>query len=89
MIVSYQVIAFKKPYNFLFKSECNLKKYSVIDWIKIVTLQGKQRLSKKQISELQFNFQIASISNFIYIFNSHIIIAFINLRVLFFSHFAR
>lgn len=41
-----------------------------LDFIKIVTLQGKPRTSKKQLSELQFNFQIESISKY----NSHIII---------------
>jgi len=30
--------------------------------VKMVTLQGKPRISKKQLSELQFNFQIESIS---------------------------
>jgi len=30
--------------------------------VKMVTLQGKPRVSKKQLSELQFNFQIESIS---------------------------
>lgn len=32
------------------------------DVVKMVTLQGKPRVSKKQLSELQFNFQIESIS---------------------------
>lgn len=32
------------------------------DVVKMVTLQGKPRISKKQLSELQFNFQIESIS---------------------------
>lgn len=30
----------------------------------MVTLQGKPRVSKKQLSELQFNFQIESISKY-------------------------
>lgn len=34
------------------------------DVVKMVTLQGKPRISKKQLSELQFNFQIESISKY-------------------------
>lgn len=34
------------------------------DVVKMVTLQGKPRVSKKQLSELQFNFQIESISKY-------------------------
>lgn len=32
--------------------------------VKMVTLQGKPRVSKKQLSELQFNFEIESISKY-------------------------
>jgi len=36
--------------------------FAFVDVVKMVTLQGKPRVSKKQLSELQFNFQIESIS---------------------------
>lgn len=36
--------------------------FAFADVVKMVTLQGKPRVSKKQLSELQFNFQIESIS---------------------------
>lgn len=39
--------------------------FVLLDLIKVVTLQGKPRVSKKQISELHFHFQIESISEYI------------------------
>lgn len=46
-----------------------LKVFVFADVVKMVTLQGKPRVSKKQLSELQFNFQIESISkNKIYLY---------------------